>query len=299
MRLVANGPFDRDSALSALARHEIAGLSETGIRERTHRRIVLVEGEPVELELRFEPGGVLVSTGAGEFERDQIGQSSTDRERRSIGGNGADPDSIERFVRHWFDLDCDIASIDHRLAGHERFSSQVKERPGVRITRYPDPWEASVLVVLGQQVSLPAARTFGARLVDAYGEGRAGLRRFPEPGRVASEPTGLLRETLGVTGARARTIREVATMFAAEPDLDPGRLAALPGIGPWTVACVSIRAGSAADEFPASDAVLRRALGGVSAGEAERLALEWKPYRSYAAVRLWSEMVDSKLIAAG
>ena len=267
-RLIApNGAFDPGSVISTLVRHEIAGLTETSAAGGTHRRLVELAGSPVRLELRFRPDGVFASVIEGE----------------------ADPDSVENLVRHWFDLDVDIAPIDRCLGAGGRLAEQVRVRPGIRITRHPDAWEGSVLTVLGQQVSLGAARTFGARLVAAFGEGRDGLIRFPSPARIAGEPVGRLRETLGITGSRARTIHALAAHFASGAGFDPGQLARLPGIGPWTIACLSIRAGTARDEFPGSDAVLRRALDGVGPGEAERIALDWKPFRSYAAVRLWAQ----------
>jgi 3-methyladenine DNA glycosylase/8-oxoguanine DNA glycosylase len=267
--VAANGPFDTASAISTLSRHEIAGLTETDSLAMTHRRIVELNDGPARLDLRFRPEGVLAS----------------------VDGPDADPDAVERLVRHWFDLDTDVAPIDARLGADGRLAAQVRSRPGIRITRHPDAWEGAALTVLGQQVSLGAARTFGGRLVAAYGEPGNGLARFPAAARVAEEPIDRLRETLGITGSRARTIHEVAALFAERAGFDPASLAELRGIGPWTIACLSIRAGTESDEFPGSDAVLRRALDGVSPREAERIALEWKPFRSYAAVRLWTSAV--------
>jgi 3-methyladenine DNA glycosylase/8-oxoguanine DNA glycosylase len=261
----ANGAFD---AASTLARHEIAGLTQTDMSRMTHRRIVELGGRPVPVELELRPEGVL-----------------------SVGGDGGDPDGLERLVRHWFDLDTDVAPIDRRLGADPRLAAQVRSRPGIRITRHPDAWEGAALTVLGQQVSLRAARTFGARLVAAYGDGEDDLNQFPDAARVAEEPVGRLRENLGVTGSRARTIHEVAALFAARAGFDPVELAELHGIGPWTVACLSIRAGTERDEFPSGDAVLRRALDGVSPAEAAGIALDWQPFRSYAAVRLWTSAV--------
>jgi len=267
--VAANGAFDTASAISTLIRHEIAGLTETAAPEGTHRRIVELDGAPVGLTLRFRPDGVLVST----------------------DDDDADPASIEALVRHWFDLDTDVEPIDLRLGAGGRLVEQVRSRPGIRVTRHPDAWEGAVLTVLGQQVSLRAARTFGARLVAAYGEAGDGLFRFPAAARVADEPVDRLRETLAITGSRAETIHQVAALFAEGAGFDPAELAGLRGIGPWTIACLSIRAGTERDEFPASDAVLRRALDGVSPEEADRIALGWKPFRSYAAVRLWTSAV--------
>ncbi|MBN8867185.1 MAG: DNA-3-methyladenine glycosylase 2 family protein [Solirubrobacterales bacterium] len=198
------------------------------------------------------------------------------------------------MVRHWFDLGTDIATVDRHLASSDIFAPQVRARPGIRVTRYPQAFEAAILIVLGQQVSLAAGRTFGGRLVAAYGEGDGPLRTFPRPERLAAEPTELLRATLGITGARARTLQALATHFAdgfaSEPGvpIEAADLLALPGVGPWTVSCLALRSAGEPDVFPAADAVLRRALEDASAREAADLSLPWAPYRSYATVRLWA-----------
>jgi 3-methyladenine DNA glycosylase/8-oxoguanine DNA glycosylase len=279
LRLDANGPLDTAAILSTLVNHEVPGLTETSPSELTHRRIVELDGGPQELKVRFDSTGVTVDA----------------------SGPGDDPEGIEQLVRHWFDLDAEIEEIDRHLGSHPRFAGQVESRPGIRVTRHPAVYESSILVVLGQQISLAAACTFAARMVAAYGEEAGGLFRFPLPERLAGEPVDRLRKRLGVTGARAGTIRAVAALFAGRPGSVARRgesgllddLSAIPGVGPWTTSCVSIRGLGSADEFPASDAVLRRALGGIPAAAAIEEADPWSPWRSYATVRLWAEFAGA------
>lgn len=197
---------------------------------------------------------------------------------------------IER-TRHWFDLDADVRSIDAALATSAVFVDHVARRPGMRVTRGVDAFESVVETVLGQQVTVAAARRFGARLVAAYGsDGRSGLRRFPRPADLAAVPVDELRATLRVTGARARTVGELARLFLhrapADPLPDHSTLAAVYGIGPWTLDYLAVRAGDDPDVFPANDAVLRRMIAahGLDDGATD----QWRPYRSYAAVRLWA-----------
>lgn len=98
-----------------------------------------------------------------------------------------------------------------------------------------------------------------------------------------------------MTGSRAATVVHLAAALADGLDLGvdaerrASRLAlrALPGIGPWTVEYVALRALRDADAFPAHDLVLRQALGGVDAREALRTAETWRPWRGYAAQQLW------------
>jgi AraC family transcriptional regulator of adaptative response / DNA-3-methyladenine glycosylase II len=72
----------------------------------------------------------------------------------------------------------------------------------------------------------------------------------------------------------------------ADPRETAARLAELPGIGPWTIAYVLMRAVRDPDAFPAADLGLRRALDqlGGTAGQPDR----WRPWRAYAAVHLWT-----------
>lgn len=155
----------------------------------------------------------------------------------------------------------------------------------MRLTLFPDLFEAVLTTVLGQQVSLAAARAILARLVAAYGLDTPLGRAFPTPHRLLTADPESFRETIGVPTARARTARAVAELFAASdpPGLD--RLQSLPGIGPWTIQYVAIRGLGHPDVFPLGDAVLRRALARLT-GPTDVAA--WSPYRSYAAMRLWT-----------
>jgi AraC family transcriptional regulator of adaptative response / DNA-3-methyladenine glycosylase II len=163
-------------------------------------------------------------------------------------------------------------------------------------------------VVLGQQVSTRAAATTTARLVRALGEPlpdtlvRPGgpTHLFPAAGTLAALADGDERLP-GMPAARRRTLLHLARALAAgEVDLGPGaswagartRLAALPGVGPWTTEIIAMRALRDPDAFPASDlGVLRSA---ARAGlpprpaELELRARVWRPWRSYATQLLWA-----------
>ena len=166
--------------------------------------------------------------------------------------------------------------------------------------------------MLGQQVSVQAARTLAGRLVERFGESLpepsgALTHLFPAPG-VAMPWI----EAIGLPGARAETIRRLARAVAAEgldlapsssPDDVRSRLAAIPGIGPWTVEYVAMRAMRDPDAFPAGDLGLRHALAAngrpASATEVERRSTAWRPWRAYAAVQLsGSPAAPSRVSAA-
>ena len=200
----------------------------------------------------------------------------------------------------------------------------VRARPHLRVPGSTDPFETAVLVVLGQHVSLAAGRVFAARLVAAHGNHVStrleGLRAFPSPEvLVALDPVDLQR-TVGITGARARTVVAIAGAVAdgslsLRPTPDPrsqedfaesgsgtariarsapdfartrAEMLALPGVGPWTADLVALRALRDPDVFLPGDLVLRRALGGVTAKEAATVAQAWRPHRSLAVLHLWT-----------
>lgn len=209
---------------------------------------------------------------------------------------------VVRGVRHLCDLDANPAAVGTVLGADPVLAPLLARRPGLRVPGAVDGFECAVRVVLGQQVSVAAAVTLAGRLVQRHGAplGNADgslTHRFPSPDAVAGGDLS----GLGITSVRIRALRGLAAaVLDGTLDLDPrgdrqeavARLAALPGVGPWTVTMVALRALRDPDALPAGDLGLRRALAalggdGTAAGLAAR-AERWRPWRSYAAVHLWS-----------
>jgi AraC family transcriptional regulator of adaptative response / DNA-3-methyladenine glycosylase II len=208
-------------------------------------------------------------------------------------------------ARAAFDLDADPLAIAAALDG-------VAAKPGLRVPGTLDPFELAVRAVLGQQVSVRAARTLAGRLVERFGEplpepSGALASVFPGPEALVAAPL----EEIGLPGARAETIRTLARAVAEEgldiaptsaPDEVRSRLLAIPGIGPWTAEYVAMRALRDPDAFPAGDLGVRHALAvngrPASAAEAERRAAAWRPWRAYAAVQLWETLAEPDRAAA-
>jgi AraC family transcriptional regulator of adaptative response / DNA-3-methyladenine glycosylase II len=202
--------------------------------------------------------------------------------------------------RRLFDLDADPVAIGETLSADPLMAPLVEATPGLRVPGAYDGFELAVRTVLGQQISVAGARTLAGRLVARCGvplDGPGPLSHvFPTAEAVAEADLS----GLGLTRARERTLRAVATAVAAgEIDLDGGgdpaetaeRLLALPGIGPWTVAYIQMRALRDPDAFPETDLVLRRVLdghGSAGTGTAKRPDPgSWRPWRAYAAMHLW------------
>lgn len=195
-------------------------------------------------------------------------------------------------VRRLCDLAADIAAIEAGLTRVPQTRALVKARPGLRVPGAVDGWEILVRAIVGQQVSVAAARTLLARIVERCGTDAgidgsgATIRLFPSAAQVAEEEL----DGLGLTRRRATTLRDAArTAASGALLLEPGddlpdarrRLLALPGVGPWTAEYVALRALSDPDAWPGTDLVLAREASGI---DSERL----RPWRAYAALHLWT-----------
>ncbi|MFD6860276.1 DNA-3-methyladenine glycosylase family protein [Rhodococcus sp. NPDC060090] len=277
LRLPLTPPFAAQAMLDALRSHTVAGHERHNAQTGTHSRAVRGRGGPAVVSVMFEndpePAHITARIDA-----------TDDR----------DVPALERSITAWLDLDAEPAAIDAVLGTDPLLAPFVSARPGLRVLGATDWFATAVQTVLGQQVSLAAASTFASRLVAAYGEPAPdGLRCFPTPQRLAAADPDELKATVRVTGARSRTVHALAT--AAADGLDATRTAdfrtellALSGIGPWTVDYLSLRALGDRDAYPSGDLVLRRALGGVTAGEATARAEAWRPWRAYAVSHLWT-----------
>jgi len=205
-------------------------------------------------------------------------------------------------VRRLLDADCDPVAVDERLGADPLLAASVTAVPGMRVPGHVDGHEVAVRAVLGQQVTLAAARTLAGRLVEAYGRPVTtevpGLDRlFPSAEAVA----GVDPASLAMPASRARALVGLSGLLASgEVHLDRGddrarvreQLLALPGMGPWTASYVAMRALGDPDQFLPTDTGTRDALRALGADprDALRLSADWAPWRSYAQVRLWHSL---------
>jgi AraC family transcriptional regulator of adaptative response / DNA-3-methyladenine glycosylase II len=206
--------------------------------------------------------------------------------------------------RRLLDLDADPASVAATLGSDPLLAPLVEANPGLRVPGCVDGTEIAVRAVLGQQVSVAAARTHAARLVARHGEpldvpDGALTHVFPSAAAVAEADD----DVLAMPARRRETLRGLcAALRDGHVELGPGAdrarargdLLALPGIGPWTVEYIALRALGDPDAFPASDlGILHglRALGvEADAREAERLSQAWRPFRAYTVLYLWQAL---------
>lgn len=222
-------------------------------------------------------------------------------------------------VRRLFDLDADAAAIDAALATDPTLAPLVERTPGIRVPGAVDPPELVVRAIVGQQISVAAARTHLTRMANwagsPYVSHIAGLNRlFPTSAQIADRvpdppkdvpldpdrPLRLPGQSIRavVSTARALADDELDVRVDSEPERLREELVARPRIGPWTAAYIAMRVIGDPDAWLTGDVALvagAKALGLLD-GEASKAAnhralathaAAWAPWRSYAAMHLW------------
>jgi AraC family transcriptional regulator of adaptative response / DNA-3-methyladenine glycosylase II len=269
VRLAYQPPYDFDALLAFFARRAIPGIEQ--IDGESYSRRFVLDGAA---------GSLRVSR---------------------IADDDALALAIDLRVRRMFDLDADIATIHARLGRKAPLRALVRRHPGQRLPGGWDGFEIAVRAVLGQQISVAAARTLASRLVQRFGtqvslpNGET-CHLFPLPRDLVEADFG----AIGLTRARAQTLRSMAQVLCegrVDFRLDQGleefveKWVQLPGIGAWTAHYIAMRALSHADAFPAADLVLRKAVSAdgapVPLKQLQAMAEAWRPWRAYAVLHLW------------
>ncbi len=245
--------------------------------------------------LRLERGNGVVGLRAG----------SDDVEAKLWLDSDEDLDAAVTACRQLLDLDTDPAPIVEALGHDELIGAIVRAAPGRRVPGVVEPDELAIRAVLGQQVSLAGAATLAGRLVTSYGEPvehpvgdvthvfpSAAALATADPDQLAM-PWSRRRALIGLATALAERRVVLDTDVMAPDEIEP-RLLALPGIGPWTVAYVAMRALGDPDAFMPTDLGVRHGLERLGRDgrppSAVRIAERWRPYRAYATQHLWAQL---------
>ena len=288
LRLGYRPPYDFASMLDFLRGRALPGVEVVDAHGYT--RVVGDAGKPGWIRVSAWPGG---------------------EHALKLDVHGAAPlqllDIVNR-LRRMFDLDADPRAICDVLSASPRLKPLLRARPGLRLPSGWDGFEIAVRAVIGQQVSVAAARTLATRLSQRFGTGlpegfATGLDHlFPTPEALADADL----QAIGLTRARAETVRNLSRAlldgevdFRAERTLEDftARWVALPGIGPWTAHYIAMRALGHPDAFPADDLVLQRALPNdgtrLSAKALTAHAEAWRPWRAYSVIHLWRDSMPA------
>jgi len=275
-------PYDVDALIAFIAQRAIPGVEVASARSiRRSVRAGVVGASAGWLEARFA--------------------SDAARVRLSFApALGAASGAVIAAVRRWLDLDAAPETIAETLVG-------LPGEAGLRLPGSIDPFELAVRAVLGQQVTVAAARTLARRLVERFGADiptpwRDVERMFPGPADLAAVPIERIAE-LGIIRSRAGAIQALAAQWnalapllsaGAAPEALVDRLRELPGIGPWTAHYIAMRALGWPDAFPPGDVAALKAMGSLfataSQRQAEAHAEAWRPWRAYALLRLWNSL---------
>ena len=282
LRLPHREPFDAAGLLAHFAGRALAGVES-------------VDGGVYRRTLRLPHGPAAVTLHLGDPQPGFVRADLRLAEPRDLGP------AVAR-LRRLLDLDADPVAVDELLARDPVLAPLVATTPGIRLPGAADGLEIATKALLGQQVSVSAARTTGARLVAELGEelptavaGDGPALLFPTPSALAGAAIpGPARRAAAVTGLAAAVADGSLVLDAGrDPAGLRADLEALPGVGPWTAGYVAMRLLGDPDEPLLSDLAVRRgaaALGlPTDPAALAHHAEHWRPWRSYAATHLWRQ----------
>ncbi|MFD5213352.1 DNA-3-methyladenine glycosylase 2 family protein [Microbacterium sp. NPDC058345] len=271
-------PIDTDGLFAWMAARAIAGTEQAG--ERTFARHLRLDGGPAWFELRRSDDGRI-------------------RLRARLTRLG-DLSPLVARTRRLFDLDADPLAVDEALAAHPELAPLVARVPGIRVPGAVDPHEMLIRAMIGQQITVVAARTALTALTEALGErvgeGLTSGTLFPTMTAIAERGSEVLRgpaaRIRAVTGAAA-ALADGSLRLGVGDDAATQRAAllAMPGIGPWTADYVRMRVIGDPDVLLPGDVAMRAgaAAAGIPSDPAgiTRWAARTAPWRSYLTAHLW------------
>jgi AraC family transcriptional regulator of adaptative response / DNA-3-methyladenine glycosylase II len=285
LRLRYRPPYDWNSMLAYLHARAIPGVEV--VENGSYRRTVELDGFVGSIEVAHLP------------HRQSLGVAIRFPSVSSLT-------AIVARVRRLFDVGADIETISEHLSRDPLLAPLVARRPGLRAPGGWDGFELAVRAILGQQVSVAAARRLAGQLVALYGKPVPSIHAN-HPALSHVFPTAECLSKVGVIelampGARRAALKALAEAATADPNLFRpfgtieeaiARLRTIRGVGEWTAQYIALRALRETDAFPASDLGLLR---GVAAMDGRRptpagllsRSQPWRPWRAYAAQHLWA-----------
>lgn len=212
-------------------------------------------------------------------------------------------------LRRLLDLSIDPERVKAHLSEDPLLSPLLEKKPGLRAPGSLDGFELAIRAILGQQITIEAARKLGSGLVQEFGKKLPSNPAYPELTHVFPSASVLSKADLShlkMPRARSSSLVSMAQAVVDDPNLFSIRsslqetikaLTALKGIGDWTAQYIAIRVMQESDAFPAADAALLNAYEKLSGTrlkpkELEKVAERWRPWRAYATFYLWASLAD-------
>jgi AraC family transcriptional regulator, regulatory protein of adaptative response / DNA-3-methyladenine glycosylase II len=296
VRLGYRPPYDIASMLAFWDQRVLGGVEE--VEGRVIRRTWSAPRAAAD-----EPGrtGTAAEPARGWIEIEFLAERHEVELRASVN-LAAHSGQLVEATRHALDLDADPAHMAPLLASLATLHPGSAMTAGLRMPGSFDGFETAARIVLGQQVTVAAARTLTRRLIERFGAKVEtpwpGLHRcFPDAATIASATSdsigelGIVRQRVAALQGLARAVVDGLPLHRGAPLASTQEtLLALPGIGDWTAQLLALRVLGWPDAFPATDIGVLKALGFAQARDAPQaiaMAEGWRPWRSYAVIALW------------
>lgn len=217
------------------------------------------------------------------------------------------PEQTLKLVQHILGLTQAIAGFEQAYAAHPLLGEMIAGQAGLRVPVSASPFEALTWAIIGQQVSLSAAVSMRRKFIQQTDiRHSSGFYCYPSPAQVAQLSVESLR-LAGISQSKANTLLKVSALMLsgalplddwlhdqASPALIATSLAAIKGIGPWTISYALLRGYGWLDGSLHGDAAVRRAIRGLMAVEqfSDKQAEQWlkpfSPWRALLAAHLWA-----------
>ncbi len=268
------GPLDASGIFAWMSARAVTGVEEAG--ENSFSRHLRMDGGPAWFEVRQDVAARL--------------------HLRARVARLGDLAPLVATVRRIFDLDADPLAIDEALSAHAELAPLVARTPGIRVPGSADPHEMLIRAMIGQQITVVAARTALTALTDALGERTENGLLFPTMPAIAEHGAEVLRgpaaRIRAITGAAGALADGSLTLTVGDDGpAQRAALLAMPGIGPWTADYVRMRVLGDPDVLLPGDVALRAGAAASGLPGEPRPLTAWAertaPWRSYLSAHLW------------
>ncbi|MGJ8664363.1 MAG: DNA-3-methyladenine glycosylase 2 family protein [Marinicella sp.] len=264
LKLFYRPPYDWQSMQQFLATRMIPGLEN--VTADSYGRSFKMGGQPAYFDARHLPHEQAFEI--------NIQSSNLNNLKQTINN-----------IRRILDLDADTQIIESHLV--KALPNDFKLKTGLRLPGIWSVFEAGIRAILGQQVSVQAAKNMLIKVIDELGTNENDLLYFPTPEAIIKSDLSFLK----MPAARKSCLKNLAEYVMKHPNnVDLDQWLSLKGIGPWTVNYSKMRGLNDPDVFLAGDSGINKALSRFNQNSDEFNADLAAPWRSYLTFQLWSQL---------